>query len=98
MKCWFEMTAGQSEIDILGCSLSDVTVYGELAIRTQIFLARAGCSPERTAGQTACPEEFSARARKTCGEPKSAGLADTRRVYILLASCKYAPHPLETIV
>jgi len=28
----------------------------------QIFPARAGFSPERTAGQTACPEEFPARA------------------------------------
>jgi len=34
----------------------------------QIFLARAGFSPERTAGQTACPEEIPARARKICSD------------------------------
>ena len=44
----------------------------------QIFPARAGCSPERTAGQTACPEEFSARARKVCDELKGAGLGNKK--------------------
>jgi hypothetical protein len=34
----------------------------------QIFPARAGFSPERTAGQTACPEEFPARAGKICSD------------------------------
>jgi hypothetical protein len=104
MKCWFAMAAGQSEIDILSCALSDVAVHGALAIRTQIFPARAGGSPERMAGQTACPEEFSARARKVCGEPKSAGVVYTRGGYIFLAGCascvrasKHSPHPSKTI-
>jgi hypothetical protein len=55
--------------------LSDIASCDAVAVQTQVFPARAGCSPERTAGQTACPVEFLARARKVCGELKGAGLA-----------------------
>jgi len=47
--------------------------------RRTLFPRALGCSPECTAGQTACPEEFLARARKVCGELKGAGLALIRK-------------------
>ncbi len=42
---------------------------------SQVFPARAGFSPERMAGQTACPEELPARARKAWSDTIAAGLA-----------------------
>ena len=75
MKCKLRAAGGRDEIDIAAHPLSDVDSHRAVAIQAQIFPARAGYSPERTAGQTACPEEFLARARKVCGELKGAGLA-----------------------
>ena len=82
------MRAGKREVDIISCALSDTAGHRPPAIRRQTFSARAGDPPERTAGQTACPEECSARAGKVYGEPKGAGLAETTRVYIFWASSK----------
>jgi hypothetical protein len=40
-------------------------------VRRGLFPRALVVSPERTAGQTACPEGCPARARKVCGEPRN---------------------------
>jgi hypothetical protein len=52
---------------------------GAVNLMARIFPARAGFSPERTAGQTACPEEFPARARKVCNDNQANLLMDHYR-------------------
>ena len=60
-------------------SLSDIACNQKCLVGLQVgrsFFSRAlAISPVRTAAQTACPEEFSARARKGCEELKGQAFA-----------------------
>ena len=75
MMCKFKVADGATKSILWRFRYQTLLTMARFPFRRKFFPRALGCSPERTAGQTACPEEFLARARKVCGEAKGAGLA-----------------------